>query len=341
MTDERIAIDDRAFVLHVGMPKTGTTSIQFAMREHPDALAQLGWTYSTVGRGERIHHLELINALGFARGSDGVGETARDVATRLRSEFDANPRLIVSHESLCKFPLLGPDQRSFVTELFRSFDPHVVLYVRRQDKWLESLYTQFVKRGRESRPIGEVADEFGQPYNGFATDYLDALDFFSGFVEGRSRLHVRVFDRSALVGGDAVPDFFSILGFDPEDSPPPPELNPSLSPLAVNVVRRMSGDDHVSRELTAQDFETVARLIDRSVPDDVESGPLLASSSRSALLDRCRPVNEAFLDRIAVPHGELLLENPTGGPEDGHEDPDAVTRALWRALASLYAHRKK
>lgn len=71
----------------------------------------------------------------------------------LAQERATHGPLIVSHESFCKFPLLSHHQEQTVWEFLNSFRVEVVLYLRRPDHWMESLYAQVVKRGNEDRDV--------------------------------------------------------------------------------------------------------------------------------------------------------------------------------------------
>lgn len=46
-----VSTNDHDILLHVGLPKTGTTSIQIHLRDNPEALARAGWRYAAAGRG--------------------------------------------------------------------------------------------------------------------------------------------------------------------------------------------------------------------------------------------------------------------------------------------------
>ncbi|MDX1744546.1 MAG: hypothetical protein R3324_01295, partial [Halobacteriales archaeon] len=259
----------REVVIHVGPPKTATTSIQHALTGSTDMLRAHGWTYLSTGRRSPPHnHRDLINALGFSRAGEGVSDIARSLASELIAEVERAGRGIISHEAFCRFPWLSDRQSAFVRALVRDLNPTVVLYLRRQDRWLESLYSQFVKRGRETRSIEDVAARFGEPYMGFATSYDQMIEFFRSWVTSDARLLVRPFDRRTLVGGDARIDFFRLLGIDEKGLGDRPSFNPSLGPGTVHLMRRIANDPAVQEELDGEGFERLARLIDQHVEGD-------------------------------------------------------------------------
>ena len=101
-----------------------------------------------------------------------------------------------------------------------------IAYVRRQDAYLEALYKQKTKNGREhSLPLEFVKKhvEIG--------NYQTVLDAFADTV-GDENVILRRFERSAMKGGDVVADFLGCLGLDAADSSfvqPVHEANQSLS----------------------------------------------------------------------------------------------------------------
>lgn len=129
--------------LHVGLPKTATTSIQRFLLDNRDALIKAGILYPNAGLQRLAHHPlgQLFNRrnLDWVKNVDG-GELYQS----LREEMEATgcDTVIMSTESLVGTPKLEE-----LKEYFADFDTEIVLYLRRQDEWLESAYKDNLKTG--------------------------------------------------------------------------------------------------------------------------------------------------------------------------------------------------
>ena len=140
--------------LHIGQPKTATTTIQNFLSINQAKLIKHGWLYPNAGRQYAAHHL-LGN---FFRAAPihwiGQADPAQVMADLKREIDESNcDNIILSTESL--YFAENPDQ--FAAYL-KDFDVSVVVFLRRQDEWIESAYQENLKNG-ETRlgPEGYLA----------------------------------------------------------------------------------------------------------------------------------------------------------------------------------------
>ena len=124
----------RRLYLHVGVHRTGTSSIQHALKSD---FGQLLWrgvfhAYATA------RHKALFDDLFSGK------QSARAIAQDITNRADAKPchihSVTLSDEDICMRRDLSP-----LAGLSEYFEVHPVLFVRRQDCWLESWYRQHVK----------------------------------------------------------------------------------------------------------------------------------------------------------------------------------------------------
>ncbi len=135
-------------VLHIGMNKTGSTSLQNTLHKNRDPLLRAGILYPLAGRGHigtsAIFHYEMSRILGFANApADPAKNAAESAALKagLAAEIsDTKPdTLILSSEYFCL--------RRDISQLQGFLDGHdltIVVYLRRHDFWYASLYAQAV-----------------------------------------------------------------------------------------------------------------------------------------------------------------------------------------------------
>jgi hypothetical protein len=220
--------DGGRMILHVGMHKTGTSSIQQAL--------------SSALTDDRFRFLKLG---GFANGSLIVGNAYAEIdgyphdpasplelrrqARRfgmklITSELNAfDERIpILSAEIICS---LGEQaKRAFLDMLSRYYpDVRIAAYVRRPKSYVESAYQERLKHS-----LVRVDD---------LVEDVSYRRIFSPFEEllGRSAVSLRLFDRQSLLEGDVVTDFAACFGIVMNKSTPIRE-NETLSLDAVKLL---------------------------------------------------------------------------------------------------------
>ncbi|PCD75751.1 hypothetical protein [Pseudothioclava arenosa] len=187
-------------ILHIGSPKTGTTSLQGFLTGNDAALRARGINYVRAARPHIAH-----NPVAFAIPNDAHHEMLAEI----EKEVLAAPEMthVVSSELFFR-PMLA-------RVIARDFPPalrpltRTVCYIRRQDIYLESLYKQRAKNGL----VSGSRQEFLQK-NIPKLRYSDCLAPFLELNPDATPL-LRIFDRALLKGGDVIDDFASLaLGLD-------------------------------------------------------------------------------------------------------------------------------
>lgn len=183
-------------VIHIGLQKTGTTFLQRSLHRHRTALAAHGLIYPNPGAGlnaggGRAHHFLAHAVLGRRlrhTPADGFDRLEPHVAA-LRAAWraaapEAGGTALISSED---FSLLGPRQIHKLRALFPDEEVRILVYLRRQDQWLEALYGQMLKQGRHQTPGTFVAR------NRRRADYAALLERW-GAVFGNENLIVRAYE---------------------------------------------------------------------------------------------------------------------------------------------------
>lgn len=186
-------------VLHVGMDKTGTTAIQNALEEAHDRLKS---EFRVLVPRTGIWHDFSHHPFAFtAMGTNGFSTEGLDgLFDRLRAEIsDAGcNRVLITSECLFKLPI-KPGIHLFWPRLQQIFGTvSVIVYVRRQDKWIDSRYRHSVISGVEI-PIEHLV----LPRH---SDYLQYIDRWADIV-GAENVRVRVYEREQFPYGDIAADF--------------------------------------------------------------------------------------------------------------------------------------
>lgn len=196
----------RKLWLHLGSHKTGTTSIQktLAATQKAGLLTDLE---CPLDRGEG-------KALNLTRSGASGGEFHATVSfDKLKRYLTFEKSLVLSNEAL--FWIYEPEIVTRFAEILKPrFDEiRVIAYLRRQDQLALSHRKQVV-RGRPAerfygvdvQALPVVAAHFGRFF-----DYAAKMDMWADAF-GRDAMIVRRYDRSHLKDGDAVTDFFDVIG---------------------------------------------------------------------------------------------------------------------------------
>lgn len=184
--------------LHVGTHKTGTSALQTFLTRRPGAMDANGIHYlkSCLGQGIAQHPLSWA-----IRGVHGRGMEVWDEA-RAELKGSSQPVQVISSEG---FWFTDPAR---VREQLEGLDDvRVVIYLRRQDKYLQSLYKQGVTSGRKQ--------DFAtwRSSMAFRGDYVSVVREWAAAF-GKDSIVIRPYERD---GGrvDVTADFFAnVLGID-------------------------------------------------------------------------------------------------------------------------------
>lgn len=219
-----------SLVIHIGMQKTGTTFLQAALHKSRDQLLKHNIIYQSPTAGlsgqkerEAAHHW-LAHAI---QGTRKLYTPPADfallndhVAALRAASLEARGVSIISSEEFSSF-----NTRSIkrLRRLFPDKDTRILVYLRRQDLWLDSLYAQLVKVGRQT----SVEEVFSKER--WRLDYLKWLDAWAGYF-GSQNVIVRVYE-GFTESTSLWNDFFHAIG-KPEASAIVPSIetaNPSLA----------------------------------------------------------------------------------------------------------------
>jgi hypothetical protein len=213
-------------VLHIGSGKTGTSSIQYFLRQNRVRLAELGLLYPQSPGRRRHTHLSLSvypdHALDDNPSWDperwsSPEEFRRAFRRRLFREINQSglSRVLLSDEGLYGSPNQALRRlRRFTDRIAGSL--RLVVYLRRQDDHLVSRYQQVVKIG-ETRRLADRAPHENTSWAGRqgsrTYDYYDRLRTWQNLLEPDDFV-VRHFERESFVEGSLYQDFFDAVGLD-------------------------------------------------------------------------------------------------------------------------------
>lgn len=203
--------------VHIGMQKTATTSLQTICSYNRQRLLNENILYPALQlqnpvQRHSINH-RLIAQRWLSALNAGYSATCSHYwREHLLPQFRQFPaaNVLLSAEMLWDIrPEKASDERMrTMLTAFAGYQPKIVVYLRRQDWWLESMYNQRVKNGFESRPIRAfVKDEL----EAGSADIHKKLTYWQTHF-GRGNLTVRIFEPDRFIAGNVIDDFFTQIG---------------------------------------------------------------------------------------------------------------------------------
>lgn len=139
--------------LHVGLPKTGTTFLQAALRTHADALAQHGFCYPSLHDGAMFHAaVEMTGS--HQRWGLAPEKIDGTFSALVEHGRESGRSVIISHEN---FGWARPADIERIQGHLDGFQVHVLLTVRDLGRSLTAAWQERVKNG-----AGETFQSFTQ-----------------------------------------------------------------------------------------------------------------------------------------------------------------------------------
>ena len=195
-------------VFHVGMGKTGTSSLQATLARNRSTLAQQGIAYPELENEPSHRYLMTVAKPYEKRGrafdsmspQDWSAASDKMVAALLRAAATKPRVMIVSTEYAFDFPIDGHANVASLMQAL-SVDVHVVAWLREPISYYRSFINQRAKLvGRPDRDRSAPAPETFTPRLRDRVGRLYA-------TWGKSRVSLHLFEREAMIGGDIVSDF--------------------------------------------------------------------------------------------------------------------------------------
>lgn len=285
-------------VFHIGWTKTGTTALQGFLVKNNVQLKQKGWVYPLGKNPQSLLRLWNQNIFG-GNGSCLLVQDEKFFNNSFEEilEYVAQYNVIISSENISDLTC-ERFEKLFRIVIERYDNIKVVVYLRRQDEYIESRYNQIVKSiTKENKTLQEYVDklDFKNPW----FDYLSKLEILEKLLG--DRLIVRRYSK------DTVEDFLSLIGVkleNPEISSNNP-VNLSLGSRLLEIKRIMNGFSNLSPYYEDQ----IAKLnVANFITGRKDSYKVMSPEMRQKILDEYAADNEEIA-RHYLKDGKPLFED--------------------------------
>jgi hypothetical protein len=269
--------ESKTLFLHIGLPKTGSTSIQEHLLRNQRKLRDKGILYPTplVSVGHHAESLLILrevepefiyywHRIATKAADSKRGNTKKLLETinqQVNSMEQKDKILIISSEGIFEaFPNI--EKISLFTNFFPNYKIKIILYLRRIDAMVESAVMEYIKNNEP------ISDQVINKIMKFRVDQQLKIPMSLKLWEdliGKDNIIVRPFEREQLVGNEVIKDFMSII-----------------TPLPIHDEGENATDNNSSISIEGAYFlkETVSYPSWNRSPKDGFIGSVIVSSER-------------------------------------------------------------
>ena len=299
--------------LHIGAPKTATSTLQTVLSKSYERLLKEGVLYPRTMRSADAHHVLACDLIEKYQGSpmpnvwygtQPRGQGWESLQAEIKHHKSAIESVVISSELFFGQVKKLESMLEDVSTYLRGHEIRVIVYLRRQDQLYSSFYNQDVKGVRQ---WPGSAYQFYETHQIFENDYHCMLGVWSK-VFGKKHIIIRPFESEQWLNGDIVQDFCTLVGVKPFTSAYK-DQNESLGMTQLYVKRCLNkiGFDK-------KDNDAVLKVLAKICPEDPAKGCLyvhrgLYRKYREQWLEVNSALSEDYLQH------EPLFNHPIPEPE--------------------------
>ena len=328
----------KTLYLHIGLHKTATTTIQHFLTENDEVLKTKGYTYPKFP----VHYPYLgKDRNGIFLGTpylDYDGERRMDIEAEnyktcmgiIHELFETYPNVILSNERLW-FDLSKAEgalmQRLLDDASEYGYRIKMIVYVRRQDKFIESFWNEQIKSNiLETRKFEQYKDEYDRLLFG---EYFSRL----GDMAGDENLIMRRFDE--VVRGEGIlPDFMKAIGLEltDEDTISVEKANTQLYGNITEIKRRMNEMEGLKRG----DADFLRESLWMASDTSKKNYPCaeLSVEERTEFMKKFEDENRMLADRFIGDGKPLFSEDYSGLPKREDDNPEFISDVIRSSAAA-------
>jgi len=270
--------------IHIGTPKTGTSSVQWFLYNNYDKLLEHNILYpkSIVESGNNPKQQPLFSCI-HSGNADGL----HALLQRLSSEIiPSTTSVMVSSEGFYHHTdELTESAWKLICQLGQLYDLRIIVFLRPQADYIESMYRQYMKNPRGINPeYGSsltIQELMAKPKLKLNMDYYGSLMRWAANV-GEANIIVKEYSSSV------IDDFISLFDLDAGFNKSRIVRNSSITRQMAEILRRVNPlFDNKKRNILIQQMESFLRRY--PVKDDKT---LLSPRERSELYEHYRNGND-------------------------------------------------
>jgi hypothetical protein len=300
--------------IHIGLHKTGTTAIQHFLHTNRTALEAAGYLYP----GKEIAQ----HAIGWM--FNEIHPSHQDLARECHELFEEIKNshyhnIVLSSETLSAYKRANaPKLKQYLDlELDSEWSAKIIVYLRRQDHWLESRYMENIRTdySLSSKYLKEYTfPEFLANYHKYyELDYFQRLRSWEE-VFGRENIIVRPYEKLQWQG-DITRDFLQAIGITRDENFANPKkfIHTSLSREAIELIRLYNKYFNLGPRCRRIILDVLTRVSSKT---PFSSPSYLSSKERYLLVREYRESNQKVAEEYLGREDGRLFYEECPNPED-------------------------
>lgn len=301
-----LTMDKKKLFLHIGTHKTGSTVLQVYLTNNRDVLCDAGILYPDIGTPEFSRfgqhlvawsYFETPGYLPVFNGNSLNREELRELMLIEKIQSISASRkidsVVLSSE---EFSILNQSEIEVLANDLAGFDVWVIIYFRRQDKYLESSYGTSVLYSGYTKNFNDYSNN-----QRMILDYYDVTQSWERVFP--QQVIVKSYD-SPVVKSDIVSDFLDTINIDKSNLQNIPNsiLNKSISAHAIEVIRglRLRGWSERNLSLLKDKFERVYDSYEKN-----QLGCFISKNHYESIKNRYEEGNKRLMEEYSC---ELLFD---------------------------------
>ncbi len=335
--------------LCIGTMKTGTTALQSFMRNNPGPLKNQGFCYPfmDVDVNNRNGHFLIYQS----QQNDPQKKEQENIQVRqagfakLQGLSKKYQNIVLSEELIWHHFEKHKDFWPNLVEDLKKIDCQlkVIVYLRRQDQLIQSLWNQGVKNGmRIARTFEDYIRQ--ERYSYFPLDYHSQLKKIEKDI-GKENLYIRVYEKGQYEGEahTIVSDLMHVLGLEMTDdlSQGDATKNPSLSGNFIEMKRIINGLPEYRKTPNFAEKPMLSANGYRLKHSEVPKHSLFSFEDQLKFLERYEESNRKVAQEFLGRADGILFRDPVKEQPIYEVDPDTIYEDILTFMTEMFCLQEK
>lgn len=335
--------------LCIGTMKTGTTALQSFMRNNPGPLKKQGFCYPFMDvdvNNRNGHFLIYQSQLADPQKKEEENAQVRQAGfQKLQGLSKKYQNIVLSEELIWHHFEKHQDFWPNLVEDLKKIDCQlkVIVYLRRQDQLIQSLWNQGVKNGmRIARTFGDYIRQ--ERYSYFPLDYYSQLKKIEKDI-GKENLYIRVYEKGQYEGEahTIVSDLMHVLGLEMTDDLAQGDAtkNPSLSGNFIEMKRIINGLPAYRKTSNFAEKPMLSANSYRLKHSEVPRHSLFSFEDQLKFLERYEEGNRKVAQEFLGREDGVLFRDPVKEQPIYEIDPDTIYEDILTFMTEMFCLQEK
>ena len=204
--------DKHCLIIHIGTHKTGNTALQIFLMKNAEQLRKYGILYpDLVKTWQKYRGIEASSYVNGKLLQSSITrnwpEKEKENLWKILRHYLKNYDVVLSDPAIWSHRSINTVEA--IKDYAKRYDNiKLVVYFRRQDLYIESLWNEFIKEGHMTDTLNDYIEK-----SHYVMDYNRKLNDIASVI-GKENISVRIYERGQFAGerGDITSDFLKTLG---------------------------------------------------------------------------------------------------------------------------------